>query len=59
MLKRIAFILAFYYHATLIYIHDVLHDLGLRSDEQADVFSKKHTMKIVKMFERIAYNNVK
>lgn len=40
------------YHANLIDIHNALHALGLRSDEQAEGFNKKHVMKLVEMYER-------
>ena len=39
------------YHANLIDIHNALHALGLRSDEQAEKFNKKHVMKLVEMYE--------
>lgn len=43
---------ATHYHANLIDIHNALHVLGLRSDEQAEEFNKKHVMKLVEMYER-------
>ena len=44
--------LATSYHANLIDIHNALHALGLRSDEQAEKFNKKHMMKLVEMYDR-------
>ena len=44
--------LATRYHANLIDIHNALHALGLRSDEQAEKFNKKHMMKLVEMYNR-------
>ena len=41
---------ATHYHANLIDIHNALHALGLRSDEQAEEFNKKHVMKLVNMY---------
>ena len=51
--------MATHYHADLIDIHNALHALGLRSDEQAEEFNKKHIMKIVRMYERRGYNITK
>lgn len=48
-----------HYHADLIDIHNVLHALGLRSDEQAEEFNKKHVMKIVRMYARRGYDITK
>ena len=42
---------ATHYHANLIDIHNALHALGLRSDEQAEEFNKKHVMKLVEMYD--------
>ena len=50
---------ATHYHANLIDIHNALHALGLRSDEQAEKFNKKHMMKLVEMYERRGYNITK
>lgn len=50
---------ATHYHANLIDIHNALHALGLRSDEQADKFNKKHVMKLVEMYERRGYSITK
>ncbi len=47
------------YHANLIDIHNALHALGLRSDEQAEEFNKKHVMKLAEMYERRGYNITK
>lgn len=44
-----------HYHANLIDIHNALHVLGLRSDEQAEKFNKKHMMKIVEMYKKRGY----
>lgn len=44
-----------HYHANLIDIHNALHALGLRSDEQAGEFNKKHVMKIVNIYTRRGY----
>ena len=40
------------YHANLIDIHNALHALGLRSDEQAEEFNKKHAMKLAEMYAK-------
>ena len=48
-----------HYHANLIDIHNALHALGLRSDEQADEFNKKHMMKIIDMYKRRGYDITK
>lgn len=47
------------YHANLIDIHNALHVLGLRSDEQAEEFNKKHVMKLAKMYEKRGYSITK
>ena len=44
------------YHANLIDIHNALHALGLRSDEQAEEFNKKHIMKLVEIYARRGYD---
>lgn len=36
-----------------------LHALGLKSDEQAEEFNKKHMMKIVDMYTRRGYDITK
>ena len=50
---------ATHYHANLIDIHNALHALGLRSDEQAEEFNKKHVMKLVNMYKRRGYDITK
>ena len=45
-----------HYHANVIDIHNALHALGLRSEEQAEEFNKKHVMKIVNMYARRGYD---
>ena len=49
-IKKLVLIAATHYHANLIAIHNALHALGLRSDEQAEEFNKKHVMKIVELY---------
>ena len=44
------------YHANVIDIHNALHALGLRSDEQAEEFNKKHIMKLVETYARRGYD---
>lgn len=58
-IEKMVLNLAAHYHANLIDIHNALHALGLRSDEQAEEFNKKHMMKIVEMYERRGYNITK
>ena len=48
-----------HYHANLIDIHNALHALGLKSDEQAEEFNKKHMMKLVRAYVRRGYNITK
>ena len=55
-MEKLVLILATHYHANLIDIHNALHALGLRSDEQAEEFNKKHVMKLVEMYERRGYD---
>ncbi len=50
---------ATHYHANLIDIHNALHVLGLRSDEQAEEFNKKHMMKLAEMYKRRGYSITK
>lgn len=50
---------ATHYHANLIDIHNALYALGLRSDDQAEEFNKRHVMKIVEMYERRGYSITK
>ena len=49
-IEKLVLIAATHYHANLIAIHNALHALGLRSDEQAEEFNKKHVMKIVELY---------
>ena len=58
-IEKIVLNVATHYHANLIDIHNALHALGLRSDEQAEKFNKKHIMKLVKMYERRGYGITK
>lgn len=58
-IEKLILNLVTHYHANLIDIHNALHALGLRSDEQAEEFNKKHIMKLVKMYERRGYNITK
>ena len=58
-LEKLVLKVATHYHADLIDIHNALHALGLRSDEQAEEFNKKHMMMLVRMYERRGYNITK
>ena len=58
-LEKLVLKAATHYHADLIDIHNALHALGLRSDEQAEEFNKKHTMKLVKIYSRRGYDITK
>ena len=58
-LEKLVLKIATHYHADLIDIHNALHALGLRSDEQAEEFNKKHMMKLVRMYERRGYDITK
>lgn len=58
-IEKLILTAATHYHANLIDIHNALHALGLRSDEQAEEFNKKHVMKLVEMYERRGYNITK
>ena len=49
-IEKLVLIAATHYHANLIAIHNALHALGLRSDEQAEEFNKKHVMKLVELY---------
>lgn len=51
-IEKLALRAATRYHASLIDIHNALHALGLRSDEQAEEFNKKHAMKLVEMYAK-------
>lgn len=55
-LEKIILKLATIYHANIIDIHNALHALGIKSDEQAEEFNKKHVMKLVKMYARRGYD---
>ena len=57
--EKIILKVATHYHANLIDIHNALHALGLRSDEQAEEFNKKHAMKLVEMYARRGYDITK
>ena len=54
-IEKIVLNMATHYHANLIDIHNALHALGLRSDEQAEEFNKKHMMKLVEIYARRGY----
>ena len=58
-IEKLILNIATHYHANLIDIHNALHALGLRSDEQAEEFNKKHAMKLVEMYERRGYDITK
>ena len=47
-IEKLVLAMSTHYHANLIDIHNALHALGLRSDEQAEEFNKKHVMKLQK-----------
>lgn len=55
-MEKIVLNMATHYHANLIDIHNALHALGLRSDEQAEEFNKKHIMKLVEIYARRGYD---
>ena len=55
-MEKIVLNIATHYHANLIDIHNALHALGLRSDEQAEEFNKKHIMKLVEIYARRGYD---
>ena len=58
-IEKLILNIATHYHANLIDIHNALHALGLRSDEQAEEFNKKHAMKLFEMYERRGYDITK
>lgn len=58
-LEKMVLIMATHYYANLIDIHNALHALGLRSDEQAEEFNKKHVMKLVNIYARRGYDITK
>ena len=55
-IEKIVLNIATHYHANLIDIHNALRALGLRSDEQAEEFNKKHVMKLVEIYSRRGYD---
>ena len=55
-IEKIVLNMATHYHANLIDIHNALHALGLRSEEQAEEFNKKHIMKLVEIYARRGYD---
>ena len=55
-IEKMVLNIATHYHANLIDIHNALHALGLRSDEQAEEFNKKHIMKLVEIYSRRGYD---
>ena len=55
-IEKIVLNMATHYHANLIDIHNALHALGLRSDEQAEEFNRKHIMKLVEIYARRGYD---
>ena len=55
-IEKMVLNMATHYHANLIDIHNALHALGLRSDEQAEEFNKKHVMKLVEIYSRRGYD---
>lgn len=57
--EKIALYIATRYHANAIDIHNALHALGLKSDDEAEEFNKKHTMKLVEMYVRRGYKITK
>ena len=58
-IEKIVLNMATHYHANLIDIHNALHALSLRSDEQAEEFNKKHIMKLVEIYARRGYDITK
>ena len=58
-IEKTVLIIATHYHANLIDIHNALHALGLRSDEQAEEFNRKHVMKIANMYAKRGYDITK
>ena len=47
------------YHANAIDIHNSLHALGLRTDEQAEEFNAKHVMALVAAYQRRGIDLIK
>lgn len=58
-IEKMVLNVATHYHANLIDIHNALHALGLRDDEQAEEFNKKHMMKLAEMYARRGYDITK
>lgn len=58
-IEKMVLIIAAHYHANLIDIHNALHALGLRSDEQAEEFNRKHVMKLANMYAKRGYDITK
>ena len=58
-IEKIVLNMATHYHANLIDIHNALHAVGLRSDEQAEEFNKKHIMKLANMYAKRGYDITK
>ena len=58
-IEKIVLAMSTHYHANLIDIHNALHALGLRSDEQAEEFNKKHVMKLTEMYAKRGYDITK
>lgn len=58
-IEKIILKMATHYHANLIDIHNALHAVGLRSDEQAEEFNKKHIMKLANMYVKRGYDITK
>ncbi len=58
-IEKIVLNMATHYHANLIDVHNALHALGLRSDEQAEEFNKKHTMKLVEIYAKRGHDITK
>ena len=58
-IEKMVLIIVTHYHANLIDIHNALHALGLRSDEQAEEFNRKHVMKLAKMYAKRGYDITK
>lgn len=55
-IEKLVLKIATHYYANLIDIHNALHALGLRNDEQAEDFNKRQIMKLIKMYARRGYS---
>lgn len=44
------------YCASVVDVHNTLHALGLKSDEEAEEFNKKHIMRLANMYTRRGYD---